>query len=268
MKRDDRTSERFGSLLQPLPSKRAFEEISGQIKELILSRTLRPGDKLPTERELAVHFRSGRTAVREALRILEQSGLISVKKGNEGGIFIKDVDAAAASGSLLDTIKRTDMSLHDLFVVRVPIEALVVDLALEHISSEEIKALRTSIRETQLHLNEQKSSGAVFVAQVAKGNVDFHIELAKATGNVLLWILMESLMRLTHLFFAKVVPSIDFLKNHVEQHDQILEAIVKKDEAEAHRLLTLHNEALKEHFSQLLAADGEHGKLPTSGGMI
>jgi DNA-binding FadR family transcriptional regulator len=262
MKEDQRSSESFASLLQPLPSKRAFEEICGQIKELILSKTLRPGDKLPSERELAVHFRSGRTAVREALRMLEQSGLISVKKGNEGGIFVRDVDSAVTSGSLLDTIRRTDMPVDDLFVVRVPIEALVVDLALEHISGEEIEALRKSIQETRLHLGDKRSGRGVDVAEVAKGNVDFHIGLAKATRNVLLWILMESIMRLTHLFFAKIVPSPDFLECHIEQHGHILEAIAKKDGPEARRLLALHDEALKAHFSDLLENQHHAGTAP------
>jgi GntR family transcriptional regulator, transcriptional repressor for pyruvate dehydrogenase complex len=268
VKKGSRSVESFESLLQPLPSKRAFEEISGQIKELILSKTLRPGDKLPTERELAVHFKTGRTAVREALRMLEQSGLISVKKGNEGGIFIKDVDAATASGSLLDAMRRTDMPLEDLFVVRVPIDLLTIDLAMEQISKEEVEQLRQSIRETQLFLNEKESTGALYIAQVAKSNVDFHIALAKTTKNALLWILVESLMRLTHLFFAKVVPSPAFLKNHVEQHSLILDAIVKKDGVEARHLLTLHNETLKDHFSKLLEVDEQQGRVFKMGSTI
>ena len=66
------------SLFVPFKPKRAFEDISDQIRELIYSGVFKPGDKFPPERELAIQFKTGRMAVREALRMLEQSGFIYI----------------------------------------------------------------------------------------------------------------------------------------------------------------------------------------------
>jgi len=75
------------SLFKALPSKRAFDEIADQIKDLIYSKTLKPGDKLPPERDLATQFGTGRMAVREALRILEIQGMVDIRHGK--GAFVK-----------------------------------------------------------------------------------------------------------------------------------------------------------------------------------
>ena len=121
----------IGSLLKPLPAKRVFEEMADQIKGLIFSGKLIPGNRLPTERDLAVQFGTGRMAVREALRILEQSGLIQIKKGPGGGAFVRDVDPAMASQSVSDAIIRSNMSLQDLVAVRIVLEDLIAELAVE-----------------------------------------------------------------------------------------------------------------------------------------
>ncbi len=146
----------FSSLVKPLPSKRAFEEIADQVKELVFSKALKPGDRLPTEREMATHFASGRTAVREALRILEQSGLVMIRQGNEGGVFVKNVDPHIASVSLYDTIRRADMRLEDVYLVRVPAELLVLDLVISNAGPVELDSLERSIEEALTLLKEAK----------------------------------------------------------------------------------------------------------------
>src|SRR5258708_20009789 len=72
----------------PIKPKRVFEEICERIRNELSSGALRPGDKLPPERELAEQFGVSRTAVREAFRSLERSGLIGLQKGAKGGAFI------------------------------------------------------------------------------------------------------------------------------------------------------------------------------------
>jgi GntR family transcriptional repressor for pyruvate dehydrogenase complex len=242
----------FSTLIKPLSSKRAFEEISDQVKELVFSKKLKPGDRLPTERDLAVHFASGRTAVREALRILEQSGLITVRQGNEGGIFVKNVDPHMASVSLYDTIRRADMKLEDVFLVRLPVEELIIDLAITNAGPNELDLLDRSIEEALGMLREAEREGTVDLTLVSQSNIDFHILLARATKNLLLEILMESVMKFIHLFFGAVQPSSDFFRWHIEQHRVILNAIVEKEGTVAKQVLREHDRAVKEHFSDLL----------------
>ena len=242
-----------GSLFKPLPTKRAFEEISSQIKELVYSKTLKPGDKLPSERELAIHFRTGRMAVREAFRILEQSGLISIRHGSEGGAFVRDVDPGVASESVSNAIMRADMSLEDLFAVRIPMENLIVDLAIKNITPKDIESMENAIEEAEAVLCERTVNGSVDVDLLAETNIDFHLMLARATQNLLLKILMESLMHVSHLFFGGLVQPFDFSKWHVQQHRAIFDAIKNKKPAKAKRQLMAHSLALQENFSKLMA---------------
>src|SRR4030042_3412470 len=89
----------------PLKSKKIFEQISDQVRRLIFSGVLKPGDKLASEKELANQFQIGRSTVREALRTLEQAGLIYVKQGSDGGTFIKAIASTVISRSFSDMIK-------------------------------------------------------------------------------------------------------------------------------------------------------------------
>ena len=242
-----------GSLFRPLPAKRAFEEIADQIRSLIYSGTLNPGDRLPAERELAVQFRTGRMAVREALRMLEQSGLIQIKQGSEGGAFVRDVDPGVASQSVSDTIRRANVSLQDLVAVRLALEDLIAELAIVKITVEELEEIEKGMAETESLLDECEKSGEspLDPELLAEMNVDFHILLARATKNLLLEIVSESLMNALHSFFSAKAKPMEFFKWHVSQHRAILDAVKNKDVQEAKRLMKGHAAALQERFSEL-----------------
>ena len=109
-----------------LPEKRTFKEIEKQIREMIFSGALKPGDKLPSENELASQFGVARPAVREALRTLEHAGFIVVKQGNTGGSYIKELDAAVTAASLSDLMRQGNISLRHLSDARLAIERVVV----------------------------------------------------------------------------------------------------------------------------------------------
>ncbi len=81
--------------LRPVKTVRVFENVCAQIRQQIATGMLKPGDKLPPERELAQEFGVSRPAVREALRALEITGTIVLHKGAAGGAFIREQDHAA-----------------------------------------------------------------------------------------------------------------------------------------------------------------------------
>ena len=83
---------------------RIFEKIVEHIRDAILAGRLQPGDRLPPERELVRQFQVGRGAIREAFRILEQSGLIRIRAGNGGGAFV--------GGQPTEAVTRSPAELH------------------------------------------------------------------------------------------------------------------------------------------------------------
>ncbi len=75
-------------MFTPAVRRRAFNDIVDQVERAVLSGELHPGDRLPSERELCTQFGVGRAALREALRTLEERGIVETKVGQAGGIFI------------------------------------------------------------------------------------------------------------------------------------------------------------------------------------
>jgi len=128
----------FVSSFKPLKSKKIFEQISDQIRELIFSDTLKPGDKLPCEKELSNQFKTGRTAVRKALRTLEHAGLMYVKQGSDGGAFIKNIDPTVITRSFSDMIRLGTIPIQDLTEAKVGIEKMLLEFALKRVTKEDL----------------------------------------------------------------------------------------------------------------------------------
>src|SRR5438067_840561 len=113
---------------QQIKTRRVFEEICEQIRNRLASGALKPGDKLPAERDLAIEFKVSRPAVREALRTLEISGVVSLRKGVKGGAFIRDGNPAMLTQSLQDLMFLGSVSLKSLAEARVLINEVVIKL--------------------------------------------------------------------------------------------------------------------------------------------
>jgi len=136
----------------------------------------------------------GRTAVREGLRILEQSGLISVKQGREGGSFINNVNMSIVSNSLSDVIKRSHIELDHLTEVRIGIEKLIIEVAIPRIMETELVLLKKHIDDASAMLEEAVQYGKPFDFNLwVESNSQFHLVLARATRNPLYEMILESL---------------------------------------------------------------------------
>jgi len=145
------TAAREASHYQPIRTRRIFEEICERVRSQMISGELKPGDRLPPERELAEMFAVSRTAVREALRSLEMFGLIDLRKGSHGGAFIVDGTIGVVGQSFRDMVDFGRVSLETFFDARRMIGEMVIRAAAEraepadfdHLSSivEDIEAL-------------------------------------------------------------------------------------------------------------------------------
>src|SRR5271167_1790541 len=121
-------SESAGISFGPIRNTRLFEEICEQIRGQLSLGKIGPGDKLPAERMLAGQFGVSRAAVREALRALEVSGLIELRKGSKGGAFLRE-ESAPLTQSLEDMIDLGRVSMRDFTEARLLITEVVVRLA-------------------------------------------------------------------------------------------------------------------------------------------
>ena len=232
-----------GSLfVKPFSGKRAFEEITDQIRNLIYTKKLMPGDKLPPERDLAEMFNAGRTAVRESLRILEHSGLIVVKQGSEGGSFVRDVDSSAVSESFLDVIRRSEVTVENFLEVTIGVEKLAIGSAMARITPDELDALKKCVDDAEAMVEEAGREGQLpDMDSWVKTNVEFHLVLARATRNPLFEMIIGSFMTVLRAFLddPPLVP--EYFRDHPKHHRGIYEAMKDKNLRLAKRRLEAHS---------------------------
>src|SRR6266567_4333569 len=142
-----------------LRRERVSESVANQIREAIFSGKLEPGHKLPPEREMAEQFETSRVALREALRSLEQEGMIEIKRGSGGGAFVADFDNAlrALIDSLNTVVKLGQAKSGHLTEVRSMLEPVMARTAAARATDDDLQALQ-SIVEAQ---EEELRSGAL-----------------------------------------------------------------------------------------------------------
>ncbi|MGI4815035.1 MAG: FadR/GntR family transcriptional regulator [Janthinobacterium lividum] len=167
--------------------RRIFEEICEQIRRKLARGEYKPGDKLPTERDLAAEFGVGRPAVREALRTLENSGILVLKKGLRGGAYVREGHPEVLKQSLRDLMDLGHITLPSLMEARSVITGSVVKLACERGTVAEFDAIEDSIR-----LVDQLNDKDEYYDKV-RVSTDFFRLIAAATHNEVLALLVDSL---------------------------------------------------------------------------
>jgi len=198
------------------------------ILELIVRRGIRTGEKLPTEKELSDTFGVGRSSVREAVRQLENRGVLEVRQGR--GTFYRGVSVdtvLTGQSNLYPFLDLERDELKDMMDVREVLEADMVRRVVRHADEEEIGELQ---RLLELH-ERQKHSPTAFEV-----DFEFHMLLARSSGNSVLPKMLE-MVRTMFTKYSPVVSSTvdlpDYPDKVVEQHRQVLQAIKRRDEQQA-----------------------------------
>jgi GntR family transcriptional regulator, transcriptional repressor for pyruvate dehydrogenase complex len=223
----------------PVKSRRLYEEIVEQIKQLISGGELKPGDKLLSERELADRLQVSRVSVREALRSLEMLGFIEIRHGE--GTFIRDANADEVIRPLAMFLAVERGSLLDMFEVRRIFETATSALAAERASEEEVAhigALLEKMKDRIQHGDPEKGE---------EYDAAYHYAVAEASHNSLL----IKLLRTVHEEWSRAVSAgsqqllLDSANNGqkiIDQHTRVYEAIKAHDPATA-------SEAMLEHVT-------------------
>jgi DNA-binding FadR family transcriptional regulator len=183
------------SVVAPL---RAVDEIASQVREMIAAGALKPGDRLPSERDLSVRLGVSRNTLREALRALEQIGIVEMRKGASGGAFVRPGDSGVIVSGMRDLYNLGAITPQQLTEARVWLSEIVVRVACARATEEDFAELEANI---------QASAKAANFEERARHNRDFHIILARATRNPILVIQMESIVEVFSRFIAQIGPS-------------------------------------------------------------
>jgi DNA-binding FadR family transcriptional regulator len=187
-------------LFAPVKARRIFEEVVVQIREQIVSGRLKPGDKLPAERDLAAQFNVSRNAVREALRVLEIAGTVQLKKGVSGGAFITATDPKVIAASLQDMLHLGRISPEQLSEARIWLDSLVTRIVCRTGTDEDFALLDDNIRNMRRLMQQGRHRERVEL------NIEFHNLLAQATRNPVLILNVAMLMDIMRYFASRIEP--------------------------------------------------------------
>ena len=172
-----------------LPS-RAFDTICQKVRDLLADGSLKPGDKLPAERQLAEQFGVGRSALREALRTLEAAGILTLKKGAHGGAFIREGDPSRVTQVIQDLLHLGSISLENLTEARIVVQESIVRLACERATLADLAALDKCIDQEEQLTIEKKFSERLNVS------MQFYELLAAAAHNPVLSITVDAMTKI------------------------------------------------------------------------
>jgi GntR family transcriptional repressor for pyruvate dehydrogenase complex len=217
-------------------SSRLYEQIVQQIEESILNGTLKPGDQLPPERELALRFGVSRTAVREAVRTLHQRGLVEAYSGR--GTFVTNGTSQAIRSSLDLMMKIQPAGPAPLVEVREILEPEIAALAAIRWDEAHLVMMREAIAV----MDRERSDGEAFI----EADLDFHLALAEAAGNPLILSLIDSIggqlrEQRMRIFYVEGGP-----ERGQFHHKRILEAVEQRDPERAREAMRAHLQQVRE----------------------
>jgi GntR family transcriptional repressor for pyruvate dehydrogenase complex len=216
---------------------RLSDKVADMMLETILSRRLRVGDRLPSERELGEQFGVSRTVVREAVRALVAKGVIEVRSGS--GLRVAAVGAAAVSESMSLFLHGGGLEFEKVHEVRRVLEVHIAGLAAERAGAEDVASIRD--------VHERMQQEAADVEAAARDDLEFHRRIARATHNELYLLLMDSIgnslidIRRENLGSGSAPATL-------EQHAQIFERIEAGDADGARAAMSAHLDAVADFW--------------------
>jgi GntR family transcriptional repressor for pyruvate dehydrogenase complex len=211
---------------------KVYEEVARQIERLILKK-LKPGDKLPAERELAEMLKVSRGSIRDAIRSLELIGLLEPRQGT--GTIVR---STTAETPFANALKRRKESVSELLDFRKMLEPPLAARAATHASPEEIVEMEAIL----LRQEEREKQGESSVAEDA----EFHYNVALASGNSVVLKVIDILMDLLRETRARSLQVEGRSRKSLDGHRRILAAIQRHDSETAKSAMLRHIEDVEE----------------------
>jgi GntR family transcriptional repressor for pyruvate dehydrogenase complex len=230
------------NLFSPVKAFKKSDEVYNQLFSLISSGKLTPGDKIPSERELAAELRISRQSIREALYRAEVMGLIKVRQG-EGSFILSSVKGALKPPLTL-IIEQEAARIFEFLEIRKLVEGWCAEKAALEATSEELQGMQDILKKMKKVAAKDK--------QWEKLDLELHLSFAKATHNVIAVHIMEALKVNFGPFFkfAKSMPSSEKIDVLWQHHYEIFKAIERRDPATAKRRVIEHLNFIEEKLKE------------------
>lgn len=224
-------------LFRAAKQNRIFQDVVEQIQEAIIEGHLKVGDRLPAERELKAMLQTSRSTLREALRVLEQKGLIEIKLGMGGGAVVREVTPDLVSESLDLLIRSNQVSLEHIAEFRERVEGDVVNLATLRLTDADVQALEKLLGEARKCLNR----GVDGVPDFLSTDQRIHQYFAKITGNPIYISLFKTMHSNIRRYFDELLFKEESeMKENLHDLEGVVEAMKKGDADTASNIARNH----------------------------
>lgn len=227
----------------PIKQSRLHEQVAERIRGMIINEALRPGDQLPSERDLAERMGVSRVVIREATRVLHAQGLVQVKPGS--GTYVKELTPSHVSDSisLFLRLRQANQPYDDLMEVRRTLEIDIAGMAARRATAEDITALEAALAGMVQHTDNPDA--------FTEHDLAFHRALAAATHNDLYSMILQPITDLLLDFRRDAYwkDAAEAVLGGLKHHEVILKYVKAKDPDGARR-------AMREHLDQAERAIG------------
>lgn len=229
--------------VEKIPKKKISELVVEQIEKMIESGMFKPGEKLPSMRELCEMFDVGRSAIRDAIITLNGKGTVNVKQGE--GTYICEFDSTKFFNQT--TLLPSQKNIRELFQVRKIVEAGIAEGAALNRTEEDVEII-----------------GEILLNQTDgwESDYNFHMAIAHAAGNEILVQLMEFISSTTkktmNEFYAQIEPNDEILASIKAQHNNIYKSIQSGESKLAYQIMIKHLSFVEELLQDRVLIDKAH----------
>src|SRR5512147_2857141 len=228
---------------------RAFESIIQQVEAAILQGNLTAGDRLPSERELQGMLDVSRNTLRESLRVLEQKGLVEIRKGNRGGIFVKELNADSMTESLGLFVQSQRITMEQISEFRQDLEGLVTRRAALRADSGTMAEVDRLLAKAEDLAQKGPSQWDAFM----QADKEIHLALARLAGNPLHHFFLETVHTNFHRYhITSFLPRTEeTIRRTLAELAEIVKAVSRGDAGRAERLAREHVRQATESMKQV-----------------
>jgi len=216
--------------MEPINKKNITTSIVNQVVDLIASGEYRPGQRLPSERELMENLGVGRSSIREAFQALAIMDLIDIRPGQ--GTFVRDITTDVIIRKNIFAPLLTPEATGELVEARVAVEPTIAALAAERYTEEELSAIDDVLS--------QCDRAIVSGEPVYSLSASFHLLIARASHNTVFTRFIEALINLMAARGARIEEHADFVRWELSSHRQVRDAVASRDTDAARKLMEEH----------------------------
>lgn len=221
---------------EPLSKARRYEAVAEQIRKLIAAGKLKPGDKLPPERELCIRLGVGRSSIRDAIRTLAVMGILEPRHGH--GTVVRDLTADSLIIPLRSVLNRKREMVGELLEVRRMLEPALAARAARNATDDELSHMQDVLRRHELKLHRGEST--------IEEDTQFHYALAVAARNSVVLRVLDVLMDLLVESRSRSLQVPGRPRRSFEGHRRILRAITRRDPKAAEAAVHRHLQEIEE----------------------